>query len=217
MFTGIVEETGEVVERTATAGGETLVIAADKVLSDVARGHSIAVNGVCLTVVESDSDYFKVEVIPETLKRSNLGDLQPGGLVNLERAMAASDRFHGHIVQGHVETVGYINSLVVEGGDVRMTITVDGVWLRYCLPKGSITMDGVSLTIADLSAAGITVALIPFTLSHTTLGRKQVGDPVNIETDILARYVERLFEIDVEEEHYELEMGKLRNWGYGES
>jgi len=217
MFTGIVEETGEVVERTATAGGESLVIAADKVLSDVKSGHSIAVNGVCLTVVESGSDYFKVEVIPETLKRSNLGDLQPGGQVNLERAMAASDRFHGHIVQGHVETVGYINSVVVENGDVRMTITVDRIWLRYCLPKGSITVDGVSLTIADLSAAGITVALIPFTLSETTLGRKQVGDPVNIETDILARYVERLFEIDAEEEHYELDLGKLRNWGYGES
>ncbi len=217
MFTGIVEETVKILERTTTGGGETLVIAADKVLSDVTTGHSIAINGVCLTVVESTSDRFKVDVIPETLKRTNLGDLQSGDDVNLERAMAASDRFHGHIVQGHVETVGYINSLVVEKGDVRMTITVDRVWMRYCLLKGSITIDGVSLTIADLSAAGITVALIPFTLSQTTLGRKQVGDPVNIETDILARYIERLFEIDADDERYELEMGHLRKWGYGES
>lgn len=217
MFTGIVEETGKILERTTTGDGQILVIAAEKVLSDVARGHSIAVNGVCLTVVESARDRFKVEVIPETLKLTNLGDLQTGDQVNLERALAASERFHGHIVQGHVETVGYINSLVVENGDVRMTITVDRVWMRYCLLKGSITLDGVSLTIADLSTDGITVALIPFTLSQTTLGRKQVGDPVNIETDILARYIERMFEIDADEERYELEMGHLRKWGYGES
>jgi riboflavin synthase len=151
------------------------------------------------------------------LQRSNLGDLLAGDPVNLERAMAAQDRFHGHMVQGHVETVGYINSIVVDGGDVRMTVTIDHPWLRYCLPKGSIALDGVSLTIADLSTAGLTVALIPYTLSFTTLGRKQVGDPVNIETDILARYVERLFEIDGDEDRYDLEMEKLRNWGYGES
>lgn len=217
MFTGIVEETGTVAERTVSDSGENLVVRAEKVLSDLAPGHSIAVNGVCLTVVETAGDRFAVQVIPETLKRSNLGDLLAGDPVNLERAMAAQDRFHGHMVQGHVETVAYINSIVVDGGDVRLTVTIDSVWLRYCLPKGSITLDGVSLTIADLSTAGLTVALIPYTLSSTTLGRKQVGDPVNIETDILARYVERLFEIDGDEERYDLEMDKLRNWGYGES
>jgi riboflavin synthase len=217
MFTGIVEETGTVAERTVSDSGENLVVRAEKVLSDLAPGHSIAVNGVCLTVVETAADRFTVQVIPETLQRSNLGDLLAGDPVNLERAMAAQDRFHGHMVQGHVETVAYINSIVVDGGDVRLTVTIDSPWLRYCLPKGSITLDGVSLTIADLSIAGLTVALIPYTLSSTTLGRKQVGDPVNIETDILARYVERLFEIDGDEERYDLEMEKLRNWGYGES
>ncbi len=217
MFTGIVEETGTVAERTVSDSGENLVVQAEKVLSDLAPGHSIAVNGVCLTVVEIAGDRFTVQVIPETLQRSNLGDLLAGDPVNLERAMAAQDRFHGHMVQGHVETVAYINSIVVDGGDVRLTVTIDSPWLRYCLPKGSIALDGVSMTIADLSPAGLTVALIPYTLSSTTLGRKQVGDPVNIETDILARYVERLFEIDGDEERYDLEMEKLRNWGYGES
>ncbi len=217
MFTGIVEETGTVLKRTVSDSGENLVVQAEKVLSDLAPGHSIAVNGVCLTVVETAGDRFTVQVIPETLQRSNLGDLLAGDPVNLERAMAAQDRFHGHMVQGHVETVGFINSIVVDGGDVRLTVTIDSPWLRYCLPKGSITLDSVSLTIADLSIAGLTVALIPYTLSSTTLGRKQVGDPVNIETDILARYVERLFEIDGDEERYDLEMEKLRNWGYGES
>lgn len=217
MFTGIVEETGTVVGRTVSDSGENLVVQAEKVLSDLAPGHSIAVNGVCLTVVETAGDRFTVQVIPETLQRSNLGDLLAGDPVNLERAMAARDRFHGHMVQGHVETVGFINSIVVDGGDVRLTVTIDSPWLRYCLPKGSIALDGVSMTIADLSTAGLTVALIPYTLSLTTLGRKQVGDPVNIETDILARYVERLFDIDGDEERYDLEMDKLRNWGYGES
>lgn len=217
MFTGIVEETGTVAGRAVSDKGDNLVVQADKVLGDLAPGHSIAVNGVCLTVVDTADDRFTVQVIPETLQRSNLGDLVAGDPVNLERAMAAQDRFHGHMVQGHVETVAFINSIVVDGGDVRLTVTIDSPWLRYCLPKGSIALDGVSLTIADLSTAGLTVALIPYTLSSTTLGRKQVGDPVNIETDILARYVERLFEMDGDEDRYDLEIEKLRNWGYGES
>ena len=217
MFTGIIEELGRVLERTHDGGTETLVIVGDKVLSDLAAGHSITVNGVCLTVVDRSENSFTTQVIPETLRRSNLGELAPGNEVNLERAMGANARFHGHVVQGHVETVGYINSIIADHGDVRVTVTIDNFWLRYCIPKGSITLDGVSLTIADISSAGITVALIPLTLERTTLGRKQVGDPVNIETDMFARYLDRFLQMETEEERWDLDPDRLRSWGFGES
>ena len=186
-------------------------------MSDLAVGNSITVNGVCLTVVAISADSFTAQVIPETLKKSNLGELATGSEVNLERAMQVEARFHGHVVQGHVETVGYINNIIEHDGDVRMTVTLDSYWLRYCVPKGAITLDGVSLTIADISPAGITVALIPFTLELTTLGRKKVGDPVNIETDIFARYVERFLEMDSNEERWDLDPVRLLSWGFGES
>lgn len=217
MFTGIIEELGRVHERTPGEGFDTFVIAGTVVLSDLAVGHSMTVNGVCLTVVASSADSFTAQVVPETLKKSNLGELTTGSEVNLERAMRADGRFHGHVVQGHVETVGYINSIIEHQGDVRMTITLDSYWLRYCVPKGAIALDGVSLTIIDISPAGLTVALIPFTLELTTLGRKKVGDPVNIETDIFARYVERFLEMDSDEERWDLDPGRLLSWGFGES
>ena len=217
MFTGIIEELGRVHERIPGEGFDTFVIVGTVVLSDLAVGHSMTVNGVCLTVVASSADSFTAQVVPETLKKSNLGELTTGSEVNLERAMRADARFHGHVVQGHVETVGYINNIIEHDGDVRMTVTLDSYWLRYCVPKGAIALDGVSLTIADISPAGITVALIPFTLELTTLGRKKVGDPVNIETDIFARYVERFLEMDSNEERWELDPVRLLSWGFGES
>ncbi len=217
MFTGIVEEIGRVSSRTPGNGYDSLVITGEKVLDDLETGHSISVNGVCLTVVDQSEGNFTVQVVAETLEKSNLGEIAPGSLVNLERAMGPMDRFHGHVVQGHVETVGYINSITVDRGDVRMTITVDTRWLRYCIPKGSIALDGVSLTIVDVSPAGLTVALIPFTLSQTTLGKKQVGEPVNVETDIIARYLERFLEMEPDEEYGNIDVGMLRSWGFGES
>jgi len=217
MFTGIVEETGTLVQRTFDQGVETFEIEADKVMSDLAIGHSIAVNGVCLTVVKVAGNCFDVQVIPETLHRSNLGELASGRTVNLERAMAAKDRFHGHVVQGHVETVGYINGIVNGDGEVRMTITMDNYWERYCIPKGSIAINGVSLTIAEMSAEGITVALIPLTLAQTTLGGMSVGDAVNIETDMFARYLERFLEIEEADEPWGMDQERLRSWGFGES
>ncbi len=217
MFTGIVEEIGRVSSRTAGNGYDSLVITGKKVLDDLETGHSVSVNGVCLTVVDQSEERFAVHVVSETLEKSNLGEIAPGSLVNLERAMGPMDRFHGHVVQGHVETVGYINSITVDRGDVRVTITVDTRWLRYCIPKGSIALDGVSLTIVDVSPAGLTVALIPFTLSQTTLGKKQVGEPVNVETDIIARYLERFLEMEPDEEYGNIDVGMLRSWGFGES
>ena len=217
MFTGIVEEMGRVIRRESSAAHDSLVIGADRVMEDLSAGHSINVSGVCLTVVNTTGKNFTVDVIPETLRRSNLDELAPGSGVNLERAMGVNDRFHGHLVQGHVETVGYINSLSAHRADVRMTVTVDTRWLRYCLPKGSIALDGTSLTIADISQEGITVALIPHTLEKTTLGLKEVGESVNIETDVFARYLERFLEFDSDDEHWNLDPEKVRQWGFGES
>ena len=217
MFTGIVEEQGRIVQRGAAEGQENLIIEADLVLGDLKIGHSIAVNGVCLTVVEREKSRFTVQVIPETMARSNLGDLADGTPVNLERALSALDRFHGHVVQGHVETVGVVNHVSTGSEDVRMTITLDHEWLRYCIPKGSISIDGVSLTLADVSAAGITVALIPHTLEITNLGRRELGDTVNIETDILARYLERFWEFEMEDDPPMIDISRPQRWGFGES
>jgi len=217
MFTGIVEEIGRVISRTPGNGYNSLVITGKKAREDLETGHSISINGVCLTVVDLSEESFTVQVVSETLEKSNLGEIAPGSLVNLERAMGPRDRFHGHVVQGHAETVGYINSITVDRGAVRMTVTVDTYWLRYCIPKGSIALDGVSLTIVDISPAGLTVALIPFTLSQTTLSKKQVGEPVNVETDIIARYLERFLEMEPDEEYGDIDVGMLRSWGFGES
>lgn len=217
MFTGIVEEIGRVISRTPGNGYDSLVITGKKAMEDLETGHSISVNGVCLTVVDLSEESFTVHIVSETLEKSNLGEIAPGNLVNLERAMGPRDRFHGHVVQGHVETVGYINSITMDRGAVRMTVTVDTYWLRYCIPKGSIALDGVSLTIVGISPAGLTVALIPFTLSQTTLGKKQVGEPVNVETDIIARYLERFLEMEPDEEYGDIDVGMLRSWGFGES
>ncbi|UCD37531.1 MAG: riboflavin synthase [Fidelibacterota bacterium] len=217
MFTGIVEEMGQVTDRIQGDGFDSLTIAARTIMSDLAVGHSIAVNGVCLTVVDKSEPSFTVQVIPETLEKSSLGDLSPGSWVNLERALRPADRFHGHVVQGHVETVAYIDHIATDRGDVRMTVAVDPEWLRYCVPKGSIALDGVSLTLTDVSPAGLTVALIPYTLAHTTLGKKQTGDPVNVETDILVRYLERFLEMENGAEVWHPDLDKLRSWGFGES
>ena len=217
MFTGIVEEIGRVISRTTGSGYDLLVIAGGKVLTDLETGHSINVNGVCLTVTDCSEESLSVHVIPETLEKSNLGELVPGSLVNLERAIGPRDRFNGHIVQGHVETVGYINNISVDRGEVHITITVDARWLRYCIPKGSIALDGVSLTIAEISTEGLTVAIIPHTLSQTTLGNKQVGESLNVETDIIARYLERFLEMEPDDEYIKVDIGKLHSWGFGES
>ncbi len=192
MFTGIVEELGEVVALDPGADSARLTLRGPLVTSDATHGASIAVNGVCLTVVEHGDGEFTVDVMAETLSRSSLGALQPGDRVNLERAMAASSRFGGHVVQGHVDGTATILERVP--GDrwevVRFSLPTD--LARYVVEKGSITVDGVSLTVASVDDDTFTVSLIPTTLELTTLGHKGVGDPVNLEVDVLAKYVERL-------------------------
>lgn len=192
MFTGIVEELGHVVSLAHGPDSAVVRIRGPLVTADAAPGASIAVNGICLTVVEHDADSFSVDVMAETLRRTCLGELTPGSPVNLERALAVGDRLGGHIVQGHVDGTGTI--LARQPGDrwEVVTISLPGELARYVVEKGSITVDGVSLTIAGLDDASFQVSLIPTTLALTTLGTKQEGEPVNLEVDVLAKYVERL-------------------------
>jgi riboflavin synthase len=192
MFTGIVEELGEVVAMDHGTDSAVLRVRGPLVVSDATHGASISVNGVCLTVVEHDADSFSVDVMAETLSRSSLGDLSPGSRVNLERAMAAASRFGGHIVQGHVD--GTARILDRTPGDrwelVRFTLPPEVA--RYVVEKGSITVDGVSLTVSAVDTSSFSVSLIPTTLKMTTLGHKGVGNLVNLEVDVVAKYVERL-------------------------
>ena len=197
MFTGIVEELGAVAAIEPGKDSARLTVRGPLVTADVTHGASIAVNGVCLTVVSHDDGEFTVDVMAETLRRSGLGALRPGDRVNLERAMAAGGRFGGHVVQGHVDGTGRI--LDRQPGDrwevVRCSLPED--LARYVVEKGSITVDGVSLTVASVDDSSVddssfTVSLIPTTLDLTTLGHKEIGDPVNLEVDVLAKYVERL-------------------------
>ncbi|MCU1352962.1 MAG: riboflavin synthase alpha chain [Acidimicrobiales bacterium] len=183
MFTGIVEELGRVVSRD----GGRLRIEAKTVLDDVELGASIAVNGTCLTVVAWGEGWWEADVVDETFSRTSLGALAPGDPVNLERPVRLADRLGGHLVQGHVDAVG---TIVDPAPDLRVTLPVD--LLRYVVEKGSITVDGTSLTVAAVDADSFTVAVIPHTAEVTTLGRKGPGDPVNLELDVIAKYVESL-------------------------
>lgn len=192
MFTGIVEELGHVVSLAHGPDSAVVRIRGPLVTADAAPGASIAVNGICLTVVELDADSFCVDVMAETLRRTCLGELTPGSPVNLERALAVGDRLGGHIVQGHVDGTGTILARQLGDRWEVVTISLPGELARYVVEKGSITVDGVSLTIAGLDDASFQVSLIPTTLALTTLGTKQVGDLVNLEVDVLAKYVERL-------------------------
>ena len=199
MFTGIVEELGEVLHVTDLGDSVRLSVRGPRVVEDARRGDSIAVNGVCLTVVESDGAGFTADVMRETLDRSSLGALRAGSPVNLERPMRLDGRLGGHLVQGHVDGTGSIvDREHSEHWDV-VRIALPSELERYVVHKGSITVDGVSLTVASVTAGSFTVSLIPTTLELTTLGRKQPGDPVNLEVDVVAKYVERLMSTNHEE------------------
>ena len=188
MFTGIVEELGSVVSRE----GPKLRIRATQVLEDAKTGDSIAVNGCCLTVVDQGADWWEADVTEESYSRTNLGDLQPGDPVNLERPVRVSDRLGGHVVQGHVDGTGTVEEVRDEGFASVVRIACDPQLLRYLVEKGSIAVDGVSLTVASVDDGGFTVSLIPETLERTTLGRAAPGRVVNLEVDVLAKYVEKL-------------------------
>jgi riboflavin synthase len=192
MFTGIVEEMGKVKALRRDAGAARLVISASTVLGDTVLGDSICVNGVCLTVVDKTKTGFSADVAVETLKVTNLGELKIGAKVNLERALQLSARIGGHLVSGHVDGVGRIREKREEGNGWRIFIDAPETVLRYVIKKGSITVDGISLTVADVDKAGFSIAMIPHTAKLTTLGFKKPGDSVNLESDIIGKYVERL-------------------------
>ena len=192
MFTGIVEEKGTVGHISLAGISGSIAIRARKVLEGTRIGDSIAVNGVCLTVVSLRPDGFTADVMAETIRRTGLGSLKPGDQVNLERAMAADGRFGGHIVAGHIDGVGTIRSAVPEGNAVWITIDAPPQILRYIVEKGSIAIDGISLTVAYVDESVFKVSVIPHTAAETTLLSKKAGDIVNLENDIVGKYIEKL-------------------------
>ncbi|HJV31708.1 MAG TPA: riboflavin synthase [Bacillales bacterium] len=189
MFTGIVEEIGSISNIQKTGESYVLTIDAKKVLEDVHLGDSIAVNGVCLTVTSFTGSFFKVDVMPETVKSSSLRSLKRGSHVNLERAMAAGGRFGGHFVSGHIDGTGVIKSKKPFENAVYYEIEPDIEWLKFIILKGSICVDGTSLTVFGVTENSFTISLIPHTMSETILGEKDTGDVVNIECDMIGKYV----------------------------
>ena len=198
MFTGIIEEIGSVKALRRESGSARLTISASTVLGSTALGDSICVNGVCLTVVDMGRSEFSADVANETLKVTDLGELKDGQKVNLERALQLSARIGGHLVTGHVDAVGRIKEKRQEGNSWRVFIEAPETALRYVIKKGSVAVDGISLTVADVDKTGFSIAMIPHTAKLTTLGFKSAGDSVNLETDIIGKYVERLLSGRVE-------------------
>ena len=192
MFTGLVEETGTLVASEPHNGKLRLRIRAERIMDDLAIDHSVAVQGVCLTVVERDASSFCVDVITETLTKTTIGTLSEGSAVNLERAVRMADRLGGHLVQGHVDATGVVERIITDDGRWEMWVGFPATYRKWLIPVGSVCINGVSLTVADLTDTSLKVAIIPHTLAVTTLGNLAVGDPVNLEFDMLAKYIEQL-------------------------
>ena len=192
VFTGIVREVGTVASLEGGEDGVRLVVEAPQTAAGAKLGDSVSIDGVCLTLVASDGGRLSFDAVPETLRRTSLGRLEAGTGVNVEPALAAGEPIGGHVVQGHVDGIGSVVSLEPEGDGARLTVAAPSELLRYCVEKGSIAVEGVSLTIAALRDDGFEVALVPHTLAATTLGVLRAGAPVNLEVDVLAKYVERL-------------------------
>ena len=188
MFTGIIEEVG----RLKNLDGGRIEISCTKILSDVKIGDSIAVNGICLTVVDFGENFFAADVMPETFRKTSLAELNRGGIVNLERALKLGDRFGGHIVSGHIDGVGKILSIRPEGNALLIDVAAENFLLRQIAPKGSVALDGISLTVVNVGSENFSVSMIPHTRAVTNFQNKRVGSHVNIETDVLAKYVDRL-------------------------
>jgi len=212
MFTGIIEEVGKLKSIKREGETITLEVNAPFVSRDIALGSSVAVSGVCLTVVGVKGDIFVAEMMEETAKKTKLSSLRPGELLNLERSLKLSSRLDGHIVQGHVEGMGIISRVVGGKRTKVMWIKTEEEVFRYIVPKGSVAVDGVSLTVIEMEGSTFSVGLIPATLESTTLGKSREGDQVNIETDILGRYIERFLQSD--KEASSLTWEKLSRYGW---
>ncbi|MCK5763218.1 MAG: riboflavin synthase, partial [Clostridiales bacterium] len=199
MFTGLIEEIGEVDKISKGAQSAQITIKSKKVLGDIKLGDSISTNGVCLTVVKFDKNSFIVDVMPETMRRSNLKNIKSGSRVNLERAMQLGDRLGGHIVSGHVDGIGIIKSIDKEDNATWVSIETSLDIMKYMINKGSVTVDGISLTIAKVEDGVFKVSIIPTTKGETTLLDKHVGDELNVECDVVGKYIERFMIFNQEE------------------
>jgi len=205
MFTGLIEEVGTIRELRRSGNRYEMTVNARTVTGDINIDDSISVNGVCLTVVDFSDTYFKVQIVQQTIQKSALENYSAGDRVNLERAMAAGDRFGGHFVQGHIDGTGEVADWQRSQDDIRLRVQLGDDLMRFCMDQGSICIDGVSLTIAGIQAGLLEVALIPHTMKMTTLGERKSGDRVNIEVDILSKYVFR-------HQHPENESGMTMEW-----
>ncbi|MCF8304523.1 MAG: riboflavin synthase [Bacteroidales bacterium] len=216
MFTGIIENIGKVKQIKRGANSVELTVASSVIPGDLKLGDSVAVNGVCLTVTSFDQSGFTVDAVPETMSRTNLGELQTGSPVNLERAMQAGSRLGGHMMNGHVDGIAQVDNIRQEDNAVWFTIKANKDLLKYMIPKGSIAVDGISLTIVDVGEEAFTISVIPHTLQWTTLKDKQKGDSVNIECDMIGKYVERFLGMAQEKNEPEgkITMDFLKQNGY---
>lgn len=212
MFTGIVEEIGHIRRIIKRNRAERLTVSCNRVLEGTKIGDSIAVNGACLTVVSMTDDSFDADVTPETMRRTAFSLFRPGSPVNLERALRLCDRLGGHIMMGHVDGVGHILSMEKEDNALNISISLDRKWMRYIIEKGSVAVDGISLTVAKRENGAFSIALIPHTGEETALLEKHPGDPVNIECDYLGKYVEQLMNRGPAED---LSMELLETLGHG--
>jgi len=192
MFTGIIEEIGKIEEISKHGPNLKLKIKASKIPSDLKVGDSININGACQTVIGTDSDSFTVEAVEETVRRTNLGQLKRNDLVNLERSLRFSDRLGGHLVTGHIDCLGKVKSIAKKDGSFLYEFELSQAYLTYLVEKGSVAVDGISLTVVEVLKNSFSVSVIPFTLENTTLGSKKIGDLFNIETDLIGKYVERI-------------------------
>lgn len=215
MFTGIIVELGKIADIQKIAQGARLRVISNKVINEANLGDSISINGVCLTVSEMDrtKNILSFDVSFETLKKTTLGELKKGDYVNLEPALTLNTRLGGHLVSGHVEDTGIIKKIENIGDYLKIEIEAKDEILRYCIPKGSIAIDGISLTIVDLYSSSFTVVIIPHTAKMTTIGFKKVGDKVNLETDIIAKYVEKFVNQATSIRQAQL-ITKLKDYGF---
>jgi riboflavin synthase len=214
MFTGLIEEIGQIKSVQPIGEGKRFEISVRQIMDDIKVDDSIAVNGCCLTVVKVTVDSFTAEAVEESLKKTTIGKLKTGAKVNLERAMKMSDRLGGHLVLGHVDGIGLIKSIQQRTASWWMGIQIPESFERYCIPVGSIAIDGISLTIAEIQNHVNYVSVIPHTWSHTVLSLKNTGDEVNIETDMIGKYVEKYFRADKQKQAKPMTEERLKELGY---
>jgi len=213
MFTGIIQEVGTVIQTSTVGGGLYITVRAPRASRELRVNDSVSINGVCQTVIKQQGENFTVEAVEETLKKTTFGDLRTSAPVNLELALRLNDRVGGHLVQGHVDGVGVVRSIVQNESSWLISVEISTEFTRYVIPVGSISIDGVSLTVADIKDSLITVSIIPHTMDNTNFGNFKAGTRVNVEFDLIGKYIERLVGVSTGSTR-SVSQEKLREWGY---